>query len=50
MTQTIDIEGFRAQLSGIALTRGDIGYDEARGLERRNRQAPLGDRTLRRRC
>lgn len=30
MTQTIDIEGFRAQLSGIALTRGDIGYDEAR--------------------
>lgn len=29
MTQTIDIEGFRAQLSGIALTRGDIGYDEA---------------------
>src|SRR3989440_9309166 len=30
MTQTIDIEGFRAQLSGTALTRGDIGYDEAR--------------------
>lgn len=30
MTQTIDIERFRAQLAGSALTRGDVGYDEAR--------------------
>ena len=30
MTQTIDIEGFRAELSGTVLTRGDNGYDEAR--------------------
>jgi len=30
MTQTIDIERFRAKLSGTALTRGDVGYDEAR--------------------
>ncbi|MGQ0719851.1 MAG: FAD-binding oxidoreductase [Pseudonocardiales bacterium] len=30
MTQIIDIEAFRAELSGAALTRGDNGYDEAR--------------------
>jgi hypothetical protein len=30
MTQSIDIEGFHAELSGTALTRGDIGYDDAR--------------------
>jgi FAD/FMN-containing dehydrogenase len=28
--QTTDVEAFRAQLSGAALTRGDNGYDEAR--------------------
>ncbi len=30
MTQISDIEAFRADLSGTALTRGDNGYDEAR--------------------
>lgn len=30
MTQTTDIEAFRAELSGSALVHGDNGYDEAR--------------------
>ncbi len=30
MAGMIDIEAFRADLSGTALTRGDDGYDEAR--------------------